>query len=571
MAYRKLRVSEDGTHHTLDGLPAYSMRFVRVEKFHPPGLAPALGERGAHHIRDTGEPAYERRFLRVFGFYEERAAVVSDRGWHHIRKDGSDLYPERFSWLGNFQEGRCPVRERTGMYGYLDIEGNRVGDASYKYAGDFRDGMAVVRELDGLCIHIWKDGVPVHRKKYLDLDVYHKGYARARDERGWFHTDLHGNQAYSHRFLEVEPFYNGFAHVKDQSGRVGVIDEDGKWVHTVTTPTLEENWSNLSGMLTGHWKTHILASAVRLGIVDALEKEPMSAERLAGDLNLDPEGAARLIRALQVLGVVQDDDGDDVILTDVGILLSGRGRHSLREASLSWSEWNYRAWAEASCSIREGVPSFDVAFGKPFFDWIEDYPEKAEIYHKAMARYASYDYERISDVHDFSIHKCLMDAGGGRGILLSTILSRCRNLKGILFDLKSAIASAEDYLTKCGVADRCELVAGGIFECVPKGADAIILSRVIHDWDDVKAGQILHNCWQSLDPGGALYLLELIMSDDRGSDLGVLVSLNNYVMLGGRERTLHEYVDLVETSGFEFIRVAAVSPVSNLLIFRKRR
>lgn len=81
-----------------------------------------------------------------------------------------------------------------------------------RYAGDYREGIAVVREKGtGLCHHVDLQGKRIyedegnHTIKYkvriqinfvhlgfLDLDVYHKGYARAKDSHGWFHVDTNG-------------------------------------------------------------------------------------------------------------------------------------------------------------------------------------------------------------------------------------------------------------------------------------------------------------------------------------------------------------------------------------------
>src|SRR6266851_3014403 len=41
-----------------------------------------------------------------------------------------------------------------------------------------------------------------------------------------------------------------------------------------------------------------------------------------------------------------------------------------------------------------------------------------------------------------------------------------------------------------GVADRCRVVAGSFFDGVPEGADAYVLSMIIHDWDDEPAVKI---------------------------------------------------------------------------------
>ena len=58
--------------------------------------------------------------------------------------------------------------------------------------------------------------------------MYHKGFARAKDERGWFHLDLNGQPAYDRRFAMLEPFYNGQARVRTFDGRLVVINETGR-------------------------------------------------------------------------------------------------------------------------------------------------------------------------------------------------------------------------------------------------------------------------------------------------------------------------------------------------------
>ena len=56
--WRDYRVSDDATHHTVAGRPAYPARFAEVLKFHEPGLAPVIDDAGAYHILPDGCPAY---------------------------------------------------------------------------------------------------------------------------------------------------------------------------------------------------------------------------------------------------------------------------------------------------------------------------------------------------------------------------------------------------------------------------------------------------------------------------------------------------------------------------------
>ncbi|HRI10833.1 MAG TPA: hypothetical protein PKW35_23600, partial [Nannocystaceae bacterium] len=80
----------------------------------------------------------------------------------------------------------------------------------------------------GRSSHIDRDGHLLHGRWFDDLDVYHKGFARARDSHGWMHVDIRGEPIYSRRFAAVEPFYNGQARVERHDGGLEIIDERGE-------------------------------------------------------------------------------------------------------------------------------------------------------------------------------------------------------------------------------------------------------------------------------------------------------------------------------------------------------
>ena len=226
--WRQAVLAPDRTHHRFEGQPLYSERFDEVLPFHAPGLAPVRRGAEAWHIDATGRPVYSRRFRRAFGFYEGRAAVISEEGWHHIRQDGEQLYPERYAWCGNYQGARCTVRDSQGLYRHLDLEGHPAYSRCWRYAGDYREGSAVVQEADGRSTHIDADGNFLHGRWFVDLDVFHKGFARARDLVGWMHIGPTGQPAYARRFALVEPFYNGQARVERPDGALEVINERGE-------------------------------------------------------------------------------------------------------------------------------------------------------------------------------------------------------------------------------------------------------------------------------------------------------------------------------------------------------
>ena len=276
------RISPDGSHHVRGGKPVYAARFIEVLKFHAPGLAPVRDASGAYHITPGGQPAYESRHIRTFGFYEGRAAVHSADGWFHILPDGSPLYPERYGWCGNFQEGRCPVRLPDARYLHIGEDGTPAYSERHRYAGDFRDGYAVVQRDDGRHSHIDPSGALVHGRWFLDLDVFHKNFARARDEQGWHHVDIKGQPLYRHRYMNVEPFYNGQARVEGFYGSLSVIGESGDTLVELREP-LRSPLEELSGDMVGMWKTQAIRAAVELGVFESL---PASAQDIERSLEL---------------------------------------------------------------------------------------------------------------------------------------------------------------------------------------------------------------------------------------------------------------------------------------------
>ncbi len=79
-------------------------------------------------------------------------------------------------------------------------------------------------------MHVDGRGLPLNGKLFNDLGVFHKGFATAKDSRGWFHIDVQGNELYSERYLIAEPFYNGFALVTDFDGNKLIINEQGEMI-----------------------------------------------------------------------------------------------------------------------------------------------------------------------------------------------------------------------------------------------------------------------------------------------------------------------------------------------------
>ena len=144
-------------------------------------------------------------------------------------------------------------------------------------------------------------------------------------------------------------------------------------------------------------------------------------------------------------------------------------------------------------------------------------------------------------------------------MLLMTILRRYPNPRGVLFDLPQVVEGAKAAVAQAGLSDRCETVAGDIFESVPAGADAYMMKSIIHGFNEERALVILGNIRRSIQPQGRLLLVEFVVPPGNTPSIGKLSDLQMLVMAGGRERTREEFEDLLGAARF---RLGGIYPTA---------
>lgn len=548
--WQNIRVAPDETHHIVAGSPMYTARFGRVLKFHAPGLAPVMDDTGAYHIGQTGVPAYDQRYVGTFGFYEGFAAVEDASGWFHIRPDGTEMYGARYSWCGNFQEGRCPVRAKDGLYLHLADHGQPAYEARHGYVGDYRDGIAVIQNPAGLHTHIDREGRPIHGERFEDLDVFHKGFARAKDRLGWCHVGSNGQELYARRFTNVEPFYNGQARVETLGGDLEIIDESGQTIQ-VLRPGTQSPLHRLSGQMVGFWQTQTIRTASELGVFGVL---PASSEIIAEQIGLAANMTARLLRALWDAGHVQPDSKGNWEATETGSLLAPGSSSGMSSAAIMWGGAHYQAWGTLTSLLRKG----ESAAREDFFASLHG--DDLQTFHDALSGYASHDYADIPTSVNWMRHKCVVDAGGAHGALLFHLLRKRPHLNGVLLDRPEVVREA---VVPEMIRERCQVSEADLFATWPAQGDAIVMSRVLHDWPDDKALTLLQKARKSLSSNGRIYIVEMVLPGD--TPHGGLLDLNLFVMTGGRERSLIDWRHLLSQAGLMLCDIHPLNNVASVL------
>ncbi len=317
-------------------------------------------------------------------------------------------------------------------------------------------------------------------------------------------------------------------------------------------------------MATGHWLSKIIYTAVKLDLFDKLADGPKSADELSGSLGLHTISLHRFMRTLAGFGLLTDKENKKFGLTPLGETLRTGAEGSARSTILTFCGPTFiKAFDEITHSLETGQTGFEKAFGMPIFDYFGQHPDEASMFSESMVGFHGGETPTVAAAYDFSGVGTLVDVGGATGNMLTAILSRYEEPRGILYDMAHVVADAPAYLEKNGVADRVTIQSGSFFDSVPEGGDAYILSHIIHDWSEEQCLTILANVRRAMNPDGKLLIVEFVLPEGDTPHLGKLVDMIMLVVPGGQERTPAEYDQLLSKAGFKMTRVVPTdSPVS---------
>jgi hypothetical protein len=94
-----------------------------------------------------------------------------------------------------------------------------------------------------------------------------------------------------------------------------------------------------------------------------------------------------------------------------------------------------------------------------------------------------------------------------------------------------------------------------VFERVPAGVDAYLLSFMVHDWEDEQAVALLRSCRRAMGPNGRVLRIEEGLPPGDTPSMSKLLDLQMLVATGGQERSEADYRALLKVAGFRLTRV----------------
>jgi SAM-dependent methyltransferase len=332
----------------------------------------------------------------------------------------------------------------------------------------------------------------------------------------------------------------------------------------MTTPPVQDSDPGLTpaplmALAAGLWGFKTLAAAIEVGLFDLLaDGHGATAHEAAAKLGIEGRPADIFLTACASLGLLTKSGGsyhNSEVAEE--FLVTGRANY-FGDYVTYLDRRHYPLWAGAANAIRTNRPATAEAnqHGSVF---LAREPVMTQNFWNAMHSLGSTTAAALARHYDFGRHKRLLDVGGGAGTFSIALCGQYPQLRATVLDLEFTQPMAAAKIEQAGLAGVVTAVPGDFQadEELPAGHDVLLLSSVLHDWDESAGRDLLRKCFAALPSGGVIVVCELLLDDDHTGPAPA--ALMGMVMLlqttGGRNYSAAEYSAWLTDTGFRDLRL----------------
>ncbi|GAA1714267.1 methyltransferase [Fodinicola feengrottensis] len=256
--------------------------------------------------------------------------------------------------------------------------------------------------------------------------------------------------------------------------------------------------------------------AVRVGIFQALDHGPRTAEDLAAKLDLDPRGTETLLDALESIGYARSRAG---AYEPTAMAARWMPKFS---AGVDFYEWMAAdGWSDLPARLRgeAGDPGSRT--------WVAG--DSADENFAGMVSNARFAADEV--VRRISFAKPprrLLDIGGGHGVFAARFVEKHSEMRATVLDTEDVLKRSVAVQAEEGVADRVELRTGDFWtDDWGTGYDAVLLFNLLNAYPLERKLALLDRARAALAPGGQLVILDQMRRSVRSGAARAVVELTN--------------------------------------------
>ncbi len=289
-----------------------------------------------------------------------------------------------------------------------------------------------------------------------------------------------------------------------------------------------------------------------LGIADHMSEQPIAVRELAHLTSTIPDLLDRILSFLSNYGLFIKN-GDAYALTPLSAPLRQDHPNSMQDVLSMVDESWWQAFAQLETTLKTGTTAFKIQHGLEFFDFLNQNPEKKIRFQKGISKLSALDDKAITQGYNFGQFKSLTDIGAGYMELSRAIKEQYPSISVTLFNLIEHISKypTNDYFLSL------------------EKTEAYLLKGILHDFDDEKVIRILIDCYQNMPMHSSLIVAEQVIPDNDLPHTNKTMDIVMMVLLGGQQRKLKDWYELIETTGFKLKNTYPTQGIYTIMEFLK--
>ena len=314
--------------------------------------------------------------------------------------------------------------------------------------------------------------------------------------------------------------------------------------------------------------TLAIDAAVRHGIFDALDKNPLTAEQVAAKTRTSKRGVTGILDMLTGFGLLHKKANRYALAPDTAAFLVSTKpafygtlyRHMVGQL--------LPAWLRLSDVVRTGKPALKVNAKKEGAAFFAQFVESLFPLSFPAAN-ALGQHLRVAKL---SAPVSVLDIGAGSGVWGITVAKQSPHVRIHAVDWPQVLQVTKRVARKHGVANRLTTAPGDFF-AADFGQDHRLatIGHILHSEGRERSQRLLKKVFDALAPGGTVAIQEFIPNADRtGPPAALIFAVNMHVNTeAGDTFTFSEMSQWLRAAGFKNPRLLDVPSVSPLVLADK--
>jgi 2-polyprenyl-3-methyl-5-hydroxy-6-metoxy-1,4-benzoquinol methylase len=288
-------------------------------------------------------------------------------------------------------------------------------------------------------------------------------------------------------------------------------------------------------------RTGVLTAALDLDVFSHIAGGAATPGEVADRCGTDAAATATLLHCLASLGLLEAAGGDlpsYALAPDAAAFLVAGAPRYLGDMRHMHHAVNFRLWPQLAATVRAGAAADDL-FGDDGSDvWAKVTPYLDQL---AQAN-ASWLTAHLGAT--LPADASVLDAGCGAGACSRLLAAASPGVHVLAIDREDLIGAMLDRAAGAGLAGQVEGRGGDLRDVAwGSGHHLVLLSNVLHGYDETGSIDLLRRARQALRPGGTVAIFEIVPDERRPLDnpVAAFFSLQMLMTSGGRAHTTEDY------------------------------